>query len=237
MASCGAQLQRPITFLVCDLQEKVREACGMGADRQFQGAIFHFDSVVQTTSKLLRAAAVLDIPVLGTEQYPKGLGRTVPRIADAVSAVPKHATEAKTAFSMVSNDLVLTMQQRATGQHASYIDVDFAICGIESHVCVLQTVLDLRQRGARVHVVQDAVSSCNREEIPTALEAMRTAGADITTSESLLFRILGNSSHPHFRAVSALIVGAAHLVALTQQREEKETTARALAALLGTEGA
>lgn len=95
------------------------------------------------------------------------------------------------------------------------------IVGIESHVCVLQTTLDLLENGYDVHVLADGVSSCNAGERKVALEKMRQAGAQITSSESALFQLLTDASHPNFKAVSALI------------KEEKQATREAVEDLMG----
>lgn len=93
------------------------------------------------------------------------------------------------------------------------------IVGIESHVCVLQTTLDLLKKGFNVFIIRDAISSCNQQEVPLAIERMRSAGATITTSESALFELMLDSKHPHFKAISGLI------------KTEKDSTKAALEAL------
>jgi len=93
------------------------------------------------------------------------------------------------------------------------------IVGIESHVCVLQTTLDLLKKGLNVFIIRDAISSCNQQEIPLAIERMRLAGATITTSESALFELMLDSKHPNFKAISGLI------------KTEKDSTKAALEAL------
>lgn len=82
----------------------------------------------------------------------------------------QHHVEAKKQFSMASNNLIPTMLKQATGQDHGCTDVEYILCGIESHVCVLQTAQDLLQEGAQVHIVRDGVSSCNRKEIPIAVQ-------------------------------------------------------------------
>ncbi|KAF7978343.1 hypothetical protein HWV62_36115 [Athelia sp. TMB] len=91
--------------------------------------------------------------------------------------------------------------------------------GIEAHVCVLQTALDLLELGYPVHVLADGVSSCNREEVPFALERIRQAGGLVTTSESVAFQLQRDSNAPNFKAFSAII------------KEEKETTKSAMGTL------
>lgn len=94
--------------------------------------------------------------------------------------------------------------------------LDAIIVGIESHICVTQTTLDLLARGHRVYVLADGVSSCNAEERVVAFARLRDAGAIVTTSESILFEILGDAGHPQFKTVSGLV------------KETKEETSGAL---------
>lgn len=147
------------------------------------------------------------MPVLATEQYPQGkpladvgLGSTVPQLASEIKSISQHAIEPKREFSMAHGSRLLDMLRNATGKNHSYEDVEFILCGIEAHVCVLQTVQDLSLKGACTHVVRDGISSCNGKEVNIAvqvrhllMQAMREAGANIATSESILFQLLGAS--------------------------------------------
>jgi len=189
-------------FLVCDIQSK------------FQFAIHEFDSVVATSNKLLKVAKIHEVPVIVTEQNPRALGKTDDRIDLASLGPLRLATIEKSLFSMVTPEL-----QALIGSHDFK---SFVLMGIESHVCVLQSALDLLERGYDVHVVADGVSSCNKEEVPWALERMRQAGAQITTSESVLFQLQVDASRPNFKAFSNVI------------KEESEATAKTLQALLPT---
>lgn len=120
---------------------------------------------------------------------------------------------AKTRFSMFLPDTTPQwLEQANDGRGVSSV----VIFGIESHVCVLQTTLDLLARGIDVHVLADGVSSCNAGERGIALDRMRQAGAQVTTSESTLFQLLDDASHPHFKAISSLI------------KEEKSSTSDAV---------
>ncbi|KAH9962417.1 Isochorismatase-like protein [Russula dissimulans] len=189
-------------FLFCDIQSK------------FRPAIHGFDSVVATGNKLLRIAKLHEIPVIVTEQNPRGLGKTDERL-DVASIGPLHlATIEKSLFSMATPEFLSLIESRGFKS--------FILTGIESHVCVLQSTLDLLERGYDVHVLADGVSSCNIEEVPWALERMRQAGAQITTSESILFQLQVDASRPNFKAFSNII------------KEEKEATTQALQTLLPT---
>ena len=91
-------------------------------------------------------------------------------------------------------------------QHfSSTAPAEIVIVGIESHICVTQTTLDLLANGHKVYVLADGVSSCNRQEIPIALARLREAGAVVTTSESFLYECMGDASIPEFRSIAALV--------------------------------
>jgi nicotinamidase-related amidase len=146
-------------------------------------------AVVRATGILLDAAALLGIPVLVSEQYPKGLGATVPEVA---GKLPKGATRVgKTAFS-ACGALPLTRPQAV-------------IAGMEAHVCVLQTALEMAAAGREVFVVADAVCSRSEANYANALTRMQAAGVVVTNLESVLFEWLRDAAHEQFRAVSKLI--------------------------------
>ncbi|PWN99692.1 Isochorismatase hydrolase [Tilletiopsis washingtonensis] len=160
MAATGASAARHLRRLdpsttalfLCDMQER------------FVKAIHAFDAVHFSASKLLRASQLLAVPVYTTEQAPNSLGPTVPSLA----SLPRHphsATVPKTRFSMVLPDT--TEKWLAGGPNGEIKSV--VLCGIEAHVCVLQTTLDLLEQGVGVWVVADGVSSCNAAEVPIAL--------------------------------------------------------------------
>jgi nicotinamidase-related amidase len=147
------------------------------------------ESVVRGTGILLQAAGSLGIPVTVTEQYPRGLGKTV---AELAAKLPENAVKVeKTCFS-ASPVLVLDRPQ-------------VVLAGMEAHVCVLQTALELAASGREVFVAVDAV--CSRTEVnrANALERMRSAGVVLTNVESVLFEWLRDSTHEQFRALSKLI--------------------------------
>lgn len=110
---------------------------------------------------------------------------------------------AKTRFSMFLPDTTPQWLESANGGKGVSSVIIF---GIESHVCVLQTTLDLLSRDIDVHVLADGISSCNAGERRLAFERMRQAGAQITTSESILFQLLEDASHPNFKAILTLIM-------------------------------
>jgi len=152
--------------------------------------------------------------VIVTEQNPRALGKTDDRL-NLASLGPLHlGTVEKTLFSMAAPEFLSVLNKRPLKS--------LVLMGIESHVCVLQSTLDLLERGYDVHVLADGVSSCNKEEVPWALERMRQAGAQITTSESMLFQLQVDASGPNFKPFSNVI------------KEEKEATTQTLQTLLPT---
>ncbi|TDL29792.1 Isochorismatase hydrolase [Rickenella mellea] len=193
-------------FFMCDMQTR------------FRSVIHQFDHVVATANKMLKIATILRVPVVVTEQNPLKLGKTLPELAVQPLGALHVGTFEKTLFSMITPQLEELLNSPEHNNVKSIV-----LFGIESHVCVLQTTLDLLERGYDVHVLADGVSSCNKEEVPWALARMRQAGAQITTSESAAFQLMVDSDHPDFRPFAAAI------------KEEKENTAKCLDALLGSQ--
>jgi nicotinamidase-related amidase len=147
------------------------------------------EAVVRAAGILLEAAARLDVPVVLTEQYPKGLGATVAELAAKLPAAA--ARVEKTAFS-ACGALQLPRPQ-------------VVIAGMEAHVCVLQTALELAAAGREVFVAADAVCSRTETNYRNALARMESAGVVLTNTESVLFEWLRDAAHEQFRAVSKLI--------------------------------
>lgn len=149
-----------------------------------------FEPVAAACGKLLEAARLLELPRVISEQYPKGLGRT----ADAVGLDGERPLE-KTVFSAV----------RAEGFDLKGCD-QAIVCGIETHVCVSQTVLDLLDRGIQVHVPADAVGSRHRLDYERGLMRLQDAGATVSTVETVLFELLERAGTPQFKAIQKLIL-------------------------------
>lgn len=152
-------------------------------------AIHEGAAVVASALKLATAAQILGVPTLRTEQYPKGLGPTVPELAHFGRAVEKMS------FGSCATP---GFADQVSGQHV-------VVSGCEAHVCVLQTVFGLIDLGKTVFVVQDAVGSRAPASKAFALDRMARAGAEIVTTEMVVFEWLGTSAHPRFREVSQLI--------------------------------
>jgi len=168
-------------LLVIDVQEKLVPR------------ILDADRLVRNIAFLLDAARLLDMPVQCTEQYPRGLGPTVPELAQKLADRPD-----KVAFSSCAVPAIVQNFHRAARPR-------LVLAGIETHVCVLHTALDLLALDFRVYVVADAVGSRYRIDHDTALRRLEQAGAILTTSEMCVFEWIGGAGHPQFKAISQLI--------------------------------
>lgn len=169
-------------LLVVDIQEK------------FAPHICGWEGVLDRSVRMVLGARELGIPVLVTEQYPKGLGHTVSAIAEALpEGTPVFE---KTSFSCLG---AVGLAERLEGRESLFV------VGIETHVCVLQTVLEALESSLRVHVVRDAVGSRDPANRVAALERMASAGAVVTTSEMALFELLRDAAASEFRAVQRLV--------------------------------
>jgi nicotinamidase-related amidase len=157
----------------------------------FRPAVRDFDAVTAGVAALVRGAQILGLPVIVTEQYPKGLGSTVPEVAEHLNGVEPIA---KVRFSAAA---------------AEGFDLDgrdqALVCGIESHVCVSQTAHDLLDRGVEVHVARDAVTSRTEQNRELGLHKMEGAGAVVTSVETALFELLGAAGSDEFKQVQGLI--------------------------------
>ncbi|KAI9733732.1 MAG: hypothetical protein M1818_007146 [Claussenomyces sp. TS43310] len=142
---------------------------------------------------MIKAAEILSIPVYATTQNRSRLGETCAELSIANAA--EHAD--KTAFSMWIPSIASHFDSKTPSE--------VILVGIESHICVTQTTLDLLANGHKVYVLADGVSSCNPQEIPIALARLTTAGAIVTTSESFLYECMGDASIPEFKAIAGLV--------------------------------
>jgi nicotinamidase-related amidase len=158
----------------------------------FRRAVPTFDAVAHAASVLVQGAAELDLPIHVTEQYPAGLGTTVSEVADKLPGGVDPVEKVR--FSAAEADgFELGGRDQAV------------VCGIETHVCVNQTVLDLLWQGVEVQVVSDAVGSRTEENRELGLHKMERAGATLTSVETALFELLGGSDAPEFKRVQALV--------------------------------
>jgi nicotinamidase-related amidase len=158
-------------------------------------AIFEGEQVVQNTLRLIKGARALQIPVLVTEQYKKGLGATTPEIAAEIAGFTQMEKVAFSACGAADFEAALKAKKVS----------DVILCGIEAHVCVSQTCLDLLDNGFRVFVVADAISSRSAENQRIGIERMRAAGAVIVSAEMILFELLEKAGTEEFKQILTLV--------------------------------
>jgi nicotinamidase-related amidase len=158
----------------------------------FRKAVPDFGEVAAAAGTLAEGAASLGVPVIVTEQYPQGLGRTVPEVAE-------HLPEGTEPLEKV----------RFSAVEADGFDLDgrgqAIVCGVEAHVCVNQTVLDLLDRGVEVHLATDAVGSRTEQNRSLGIHKAEQAGAVLTSVETALFELLRGSDAPEFKQVQGLV--------------------------------
>lgn len=167
------------TLVVVDIQEKLLPP------------IFQKDQLVRNAQLLIRLADILKMPAIVTTQYSKGLGNTIPEIA---SLLPHTEVLDKLAFSCFGSDAFCTSLRRMPGQRTTVL-----LCGMEAHICVAQTALAALREGYLVHVASDAVSSRTEWNRNVGLERMRSAGAVISSTEMIIYELLGSSGTPAFK--------------------------------------
>lgn len=169
--------------LVIDIQERLVAA-------------LEKDIITEKAAKLVAAAKILNIPVIVSEQYPKGLGNTV----NSIKLNLDNSTEfiEKTSFSLLREEGFLDKLK-------SYGKKQIVICGIETHICVYQTALELIEAGFEVVIAKDICASRNKYEFKAGIEAMKNSGAKISCLEIIIFEWLKGAKHPKFKEVQALI--------------------------------
>lgn len=175
--------QERTVLVVIDLQERFRDL------------IHGMDQVLERSERLIGFCRQLEIPVIVTEQYPRGLGVTVPGIREACR--PFTAIE-KTTFSCAGDEAFLKAL-RASGRD------QVILCGIETHVCVYQTACDLLREGLQVALAADAISSCRAADRDQALQRLRDVGADVMGSQMIMFEIVRDAAAPAFKQVSTFL--------------------------------
>jgi nicotinamidase-related amidase len=157
----------------------------------FRPAVLDFERTAANVAKLAKGAKILGVPIVATEQYPRGLGSTVPEVAGELEGVEPlekvcFSAAAAEGFDLGGRDQAL-------------------VCGIETHVCVSQTAHDLLDRGVEVHVARDAVTSRSEENRELGLHKMEGSGAVVTSVETALFELLGAADSDEFKQVQGLI--------------------------------
>ncbi len=174
------------TLLIVDVQERLFPA--MDAD--------HREEVMRNIKILAAAARRLHLPVVATEQYPKGLGHTLRELNEALG--PEIQPVPKVSFSCWAAEEVRERLQAAGTQRV-------ILAGIEAHVCVLITALDLMGEGVAVHVPADAVTSRTQGNWRLGTEQLRQAGAVVTATETIVFQLLGQADTDDFRELARLV--------------------------------
>ncbi len=169
--------------LIVDYQEKLMPA------------MHNKDAFIPRTRMLLQGINALDIPVIVSEQYPKGLGSTVPEIKEVLGIAP---ILPKTTFSCLDDDALRTAIQ-ATECNT------ILICGAEAHICVLQSAMDLVAMGKTVVLVEDCLGSRFAHDMEMGLRRAEQEGVLLTTAEAVLFELLGKASGPAFKTISKLV--------------------------------
>lgn len=171
-----------LVFLIIDLQENLMKAMD------------HAEKVYQNTCIMLGVCQQLKIPVVVTEQYPKGLGRTVKDVSEHLG---EHLLLEKVSFSAATKDMLEQLQGFQRKQ--------LLVVGSETHVCVFQTVRDLLEAGFEVYVLRDAVCSRRKDNYKNGIQLMREEGAVITDTETAVFDLLKVAGTPDFKAIHPLI--------------------------------
>ncbi|XP_055641658.1 isochorismatase domain-containing protein 1 [Toxorhynchites rutilus septentrionalis] len=171
-------------FMLCDLQEKFRPGMKM------------FDPVIKNTSKLLQAGKLLNVPLVVTEHYPEKLGHIVKDldVSHAKGIFPK------TLFSMMIPDV----QAKIDELFGSNLET-VVLFGLESHICLEQTAMDLLKNGYTVHVAADCSVSRTQDDRKLALERLQQYGCFVTTSENIIFKLMKDKQHPAFDTVRHLV--------------------------------
>lgn len=172
--------QNDSALLIIDVQEKL------------VNAVFNKETVLKNAKIITKASTILDIPVFVTEQYPQGLGETIEDLKENAKIYTK------TAFNALSDEELLN-------ELKSYKKKQIIIFGIETHICVHQTVAALINYGFDVTVISDACGSRSEYEYQLGLKNMNQNGAKIKTTEMILFELIKGAKHPNFKEIQALI--------------------------------
>lgn len=170
-------------LLVIDIQGKLAEM------------MYEKEMFFENAKKMIRGARLFDLPIIWVEQYPEGLGRTTPEIAELLVA---EEPITKLTFSSCGSE---TFQEKLTSLNRNQL----IVIGIEAHVCVYQTVMDLLAQQYQVELVTDAVSSRTYENKEIGLERMKSEGANLTSTELALFDLMKTSEGPSFREMLKIV--------------------------------
>lgn len=174
-------------LIVVDMQEKLLPP------------IWEKERLVKNIQLLIRLAGILKIPALLTTQYAKGLGNTVPAVAEML---PNTQAIDKLMFSCFGSDAFCAMLKRLPGQRTTVL-----LCGMEAHICVMQTALGALREGYLVHVASDAVSSRTQLNWQIGLDRMRAAGTILSSTEMMLYELMRSSGAPAFKELLPFLRG------------------------------
>ena len=170
-------------LLVVDIQEKFRKV------------ISDFDEVTSNSVKLIKSFNILKIPIIVTEQYPKGLGETV---AELKELLKEHGYIEKVSFDCFGNEEFINLLEKKGKKN-------IILCGIEAHVCVTQTVLTSLEKGYNVYLIADALSSRKRSDYNIAIKRMLQEGAKLASTEMIIFQMMRDSKNENFKEISKII--------------------------------
>lgn len=168
-------------FLIIDIQEKLVK-------------MLEETDIVKNVTILVKSCDVLNIPTIITEQYPKGLGSTI----DEIKSVSNATYFEKTAFSAIKDEKILKEIENKNKKQ-------IIICGIEAHICVLQTALELKEKGYEIYFVNDCSASRKSSDFQTAVEYLKQEDIRIVSKEIVLFSLLETSRHPNFKELQQLV--------------------------------
>ena len=157
--------------------------------------IWEKEKIIKNMQILIKGMEILNVPILLTEQYPEGLGETIPQIKKLLSDV---SPISKMTFDCSNNK---SFMDRINGLERKQV----VLCGIESHVCIYQTAIGLRDKGYEVEVVADGVSSRREANKEIALQRMRDSGVGITSVETVLFELLKTAEGKEFKEILKLV--------------------------------
>jgi len=174
-------------LIVVDIQEKLLPP------------IWEKERLLRNAQLLIRLAGILKMPALVTTQYMKGLGNTVPEVAHLLPDTPSID---KLMFSCFGSDVFCSLLKRLPGQRTTVL-----LCGMETHICVMQTALGALREGYLVHVASDAVSSRTEMNWRIGLERMRAAGAILSSTEMMIYELLRSSGAPAFKELLPYLKG------------------------------
>jgi nicotinamidase-related amidase len=174
-------------LIVVDIQEKLLPP------------IWEKERFVRNAQLLIRLAGILKIPALVTVQYAKGLGNTVPEVA---SLLPDTPPIDKLTFSCFGSDVFCSLLKSLPGQRTTAL-----LCGMESHICVMQTAMGALREGYLVHVASDAVSSRTKLNWRIGLDRMKAAGAILSSTEMIVYELLRASGTPAFKELLPYLKG------------------------------